>query len=76
MFIIDDILLSPIKGLLALSKKIQEIAEEEAGDSRENLKKELSDIQFLFETDQITEEEYYKREKNILERLNVLQKEK
>lgn len=75
MFIIDDILLSPIKGLLYIFKEIEKIAREEKEDTSEKLTGELSEAQMLFETDQITEEEYSKREKNTLERLSVLQKE-
>lgn len=74
MFIIDDILLSPIKGLLYIFKEIEKIAKEEKEDTAEKLKKELLEAQMLFEIDQITEEEYNKREKNILERLNALPK--
>ena len=43
-------------------------------DTSEKLKTELLEAQMLFETDQISEEEYSKREKNILERLNALQR--
>ena len=75
MFIIDDILLSPIKGLLYIFKEIEKIAREEKEDTAEKLKKELLETQMLFETDQISEEEYSKKEKNVLERLNALQKE-
>lgn len=73
MFIIDDILLAPIKGVIYLAEKIQELAEEESKDTKDKLKKELLELQMLLETDQISEEKYQKREKNILERLNALQ---
>ena len=72
MFIIDDILLAPVKGVVYLAKKIHELAEEELADTGEKLKRELLDLQMLFETDQISEEEYQKGEKNILERLEAL----
>ena len=72
MFIIDDILLAPIKGVVYLAKKIQELGEEELEDTGEKLKRELLDFQMLFETDQISEEEYQKKEKDILERLEAL----
>ena len=72
MFIIDDILLAPLKGVVYLAKKIHELAEEELEDTGDKLKRELLDLQMLFETDQISEEEYQKKEKNILERLEAL----
>ncbi len=67
MFLIDDF-------LLWIFKEIQKAAEGELEDTSEKLKKELLEAQTLFETDQITEEEYTRREKGILERLNALQK--
>lgn len=72
MFLIDDILffLNPIW----IAEKLREIASKELEDTPEKFKKELLELQMLFETDQITETEYQKKEKNILERLNTLQK--
>jgi len=75
MFLIDDILLAPIKGFLAVCNKIKEIAEEEMEDTPEKLKKELLDLQMLLEAGQISEKQHLKKEKNILERLSALQKE-
>ena len=72
MFLIDDILLAPVKGIVYLAKKIHELAEEELVDTGEKIKRELLDLQMLFETDQISEEEYQKKEKDILERLEAL----
>jgi len=53
-------------------EEIHDLAMEELEDTPEKLKRELLDNQLLLETDQITEEEYKKREKNILKRLNAL----
>lgn len=74
MFIIDDILLAPIKGFLYIFKEIEKVAKEEMEDTAEKLKKELLGAQMLFETDQISEEEYQKKENNILKRLDALQR--
>ncbi|MBU4369831.1 gas vesicle protein GvpG [Candidatus Parcubacteria bacterium] len=75
MFIVDDILLAPIKGFVYLAKKVQELADEELEDTEEKIKTELLGLQMLFETDQISEEEYQKKEEDVLERLNVLKEE-
>jgi len=72
MLLIDDLLLLPIKGLLELFKRIHKMAKEEMEDTPEKLKRELLDLQMLFESDEISEEEYQKKEKNILERLSIL----
>lgn len=72
MLIIDDILLAPVKGFLWICKKIQGMAEEELTDTEEKLKRELLDLQMLFETDQITEEKYKRKEDEILAKLEAL----
>lgn len=69
MFILDDLLIKlPAKGLLGLLEKITEMAEAELTDES-RIKEDLLLIQMLYETDQITEEEYQKREAELLERL-------
>ena len=68
MFIIDDF-------LIWLAKKLQEIAEREVTDESK-LKEELLKVRTLFETDQISEEAYTKREDEILLMLETLRKEK
>lgn len=69
MIIIDDLLFwLPLKGLIAVCKKVHELAEQELGDESK-LKEELLMIQTLYELDQISEEEYQAREAEILKRL-------
>lgn len=64
MFLIDDF-------LIWLAKKVQEIAEQEVTDESK-LKEELLKVRTLFETDQISEKEYTKREDEILKRLEAI----
>ncbi len=72
MFLIDDILLLPVKGFLEIIKKIRDMALEELEDTPEKLQRELLDLQMALETEQITEAEYQTKEKNVLERLEAL----
>jgi predicted RNA-binding protein associated with RNAse of E/G family len=72
MFLIDDLLLLPVKGFLGMVEKIRDMALEELEDTPEKLKRELLDLQMALESDQITEEEYQKKEKDILERFEAL----
>ena len=72
MFIIDDILLAPVKGVIWIAEKVREMALEELEDTPEKLQRELLDLQMALEAEQITETEYQKREKDVLERLNAL----
>ena len=68
MFIIDDF-------LIWIGKELQEIAEREVTDESK-LKEELLEVRTLFETDQLSEEEYTKREDEILKRLEAIRKAK
>lgn len=74
MLIIDDLLLLPWKGLIGIFKEIKKQADLELGD-RGKLREQLLEAQILFEVDKITEEEYLKREKEIMARLNALEEE-
>ena len=76
MFLIDDILLAPIKGIVWLAEKVRDMAAEELEDTPEKLQRELLDLQMALEVEQITETEYQKREKDILERLEALKEKK
>lgn len=68
MIIIDDLLLLPFKGLMAVFEKVHELAEQELSDESK-LKEELLRMQTLYELDQISEEEYLIKEVDILRRL-------
>jgi len=71
-FLIDDILLFPVKGVVWIAEKVWDMALEELEDSPEKLQRELLDLQMAQDTEQITEAEYQKKEKDILERLEAL----
>lgn len=74
-FLIDDILLAPIKGIIWLAEKVRAMALEELEDTPEKLKRELLDLQMRLEMEEITEQEYKKKEDEILKRLEALKKE-
>ncbi|MGB2762155.1 MAG: gas vesicle protein GvpG [Minisyncoccales bacterium] len=74
-FLIDDILLAPVKGVVWIAEKVRDIALEEIEDTPEKLQRELLDLQMELEVEQITEKEYQKKEKDILERLESLKEE-
>ena len=70
MFILDDILFSPLKGLIWLADKVDEVAQKELYD-KDTLKAKLMELQLRFELDEISEEEYTRQEGELLERLNI-----
>lgn len=75
MFLIDDILLSPVKLVVWLGKKINEAAEKEISDEG-RIKEKLMYLQLRFEMDEIGEEEYNKQEEELLARLEEIRKAK
>lgn len=75
MFLIDNLLLLPLKGMVWLGEKINEVAERELSDEGQ-IKDKLMELQLRFELDEINEEEYDKQEKEILDRLDTIRKAK
>jgi len=75
MFLIDSILLAPVKGVVWLGEKLKEIAERELSDDG-RIKEELMALQLKFELDEITEHEYNEKEKELLDRLDAITKSK
>ncbi|MEI8004944.1 MAG: gas vesicle protein GvpG [Bacteroidota bacterium] len=68
MFLIDDILLAPLKGIIFIGKKINEVIENETSDEGA-IKERLMALQLKFELDEIGEEEYDSREDELLKML-------
>lgn len=75
MFLIDNILLSPIKGVYCLAKQVKEKAEEEFFDEA-GTKHSLNELYMMLETGSITEEEFEKREEELIARLEQIQEYK
>ena len=76
MFIIDDLLIGlPAKGFLSILNKIHKMAEAELTDESK-IKEELLRLQTMYEIDQIGEEEYQKKEAELLERLTAARERK
>ena len=74
MFLIDDILLAPLKGVVWIGKKINEVAEKEQLSNEGEIKEKLMELQFRFELDEIDVEEYDRQEKEILEQLDAIRR--
>ena len=74
MFLLDDILLAPLKGLIWLAEKVDDMAEKEFSDEGQLMDK-LMELQLRFELDEISEKEYTERENELLERLDSIRSE-
>jgi hypothetical protein len=70
MFLIDDLLLLPVKGFFGIFKKIHEMVEQELSDE-DHIRERLMELQLRFELDEIGEEEYHQKEKELLARLDA-----
>ena len=73
MFIVDDVLLSPMKGILWVFREIHDAAQQELAGESEAITAALSELYMKLETGQITEAEFDAREKVLLDRLDRLQ---
>jgi hypothetical protein len=73
MFLIDDILLAPINGVIAIAEVIDEQVRNETADVTK-LKEKLMELQFKFEFDEISEEEFNRKEKELLDMIDAAQK--
>ena len=75
MFLIDDILLAPAKGVLWVFREIHDAAQEELAGESETITAALSELYMRLETGQITETEFDAQETPLLDRLDRLQME-
>jgi hypothetical protein len=75
MFLIDDILLAPLKGIIFIGEKINDVIEKETSDEGA-IKERLMRLQLKFEMDEIDEEEYDRKEDELLQLLGNIREEK
>lgn len=74
-FLLDDILLAPIKGVVFIARKIKEQAEGEFLNEK-GVRQELRELYRLLETAEISEEEFTEREEQLVERLEEIEEYK
>ncbi len=72
MFLIDDILLAPARGLFWIFKEIHHAVEEEQANEAEAITTKLSELYMMLETGQMTEAEFDAAEKALLDRLDAI----
>jgi len=69
MFLLDDLLLSPVRGLMAIGRHIQETARQTVEDQEKTILAELAELYRLLESGQIGDDEFNARETDLLDRL-------
>ena len=74
MFLIDDLLFMPIKGIHFIASQIHEMVEKELNDESV-IKQELLELQLRRELEEISEEEYAEREAELFTRLRAIKEQ-
>lgn len=71
-FLLDDVLLAPLKGVVFIAQKVRESAMEELLDEK-GVRQELRELYMLLETGRISEEEFEEREGELVEHLEEIE---
>jgi hypothetical protein len=72
MFLLDDILLSPMKGLVAVCRKVEEAARQDLENQDKNSVAALGELHRRLEMGQISEEEFDFEESRLLEKIDEI----
>jgi hypothetical protein len=72
MLLLDDILLSPMNGLLWVFEEIQNAADQELHNESDSITAQLQQLYTLLETGKITEAECDLQEGELLDRLDAI----
>ena len=73
MFLLDDILLSPMKAIMAIGRQVQESAERDMKDQEKAILADLTELHQLLESKSISDEQFDQRENSLLDRLDAIQ---
>ena|ERR1035437_7043825 len=73
MFLADDVLLFPFKGILAIFREVHKAALEEIAGEAEALRTELARVYLMLEQGVIAEAEFDATEQRILDRLDAIE---
>jgi hypothetical protein len=73
MFLIDDLFLAPFRGIKFVAESVYDAARDEIENERQALRDEMNDLYMQLDTGEITEEEFERREDEILDRLEALE---
>ncbi|MDA8408115.1 MAG: gas vesicle protein GvpG [Deltaproteobacteria bacterium] len=73
MFLVDDLLMAPVSGVLWIFQEIYEAAEQERLNEAENITLELQKLYRSLESGSISEEEFDTREAELLDRLDSIE---
>jgi len=69
VFIIDDLLLAPARGIFYVFREVHRQAQQQAANEAEAVRMELAELYMMLETEKIPAEEFEKRESQLLDHL-------
>jgi Gas vesicle protein G len=73
VFVVDDIVFSPVKGVLAIFKEIYKAAAQEMADEADSIRAELSRLYQLLDSGELSDGEFDDLERDLLDRLDVIE---
>ncbi|HUX02881.1 MAG TPA: gas vesicle protein GvpG [Phycisphaerae bacterium] len=73
MFILDDILLSPARGVAWVVNQVRQAATHEFESEADAVRNELRELYMMLEAGRISEQEFDARERPLLERLDRIE---
>ncbi len=73
MFLVDDILMAPVSGVLWIFQEIYEAAEQERANEADNITVELQKLYRSLESGSISEEDFEAKESELLDRLDSIE---
>ena len=76
MLLIDKLLLSPIYVTIWAARQVDNAIRQERDAEPERITADLSELYMMLETGQLTEAEFGVREKELLDRLDLIQEQK
>ncbi len=74
MFLLDDILLAPVKAVAAVCKKVQQAAQEDLENEKKDILTALVELNQLMDAGRIGDEDFNVRECDLLDRLETCEK--
>ena len=74
MFLLDDILLAPVKGLAAVCRKVEEAARQDLENQEKGAMCALGELHRQLESGQIEEQDFESQEARLLEQIEGLQR--
>lgn len=73
MFLVDDLLMLPGRGLMAAFREIHKMVQQDSANESESIRTELSELYMRLESKQLSEAEFDQREKELLDRLDEIE---